>query len=135
MDIFAAIYLCSFLGHFHQGVKLVSDPRQRGLLKQTFLSLSKHHPNQHTEHGWTHVIAGSVGENLLKVVQDTLGEGVSSKSNFCSSETKITVIIDLNQICISSLFRGSIQFAGPHKMWLCQYFDLIKGTILHKCFN
>lgn len=68
---FAAAYLCSLLGHFHQGVELVSNPRQCGLLKQTLLSLSKHQPNQHTEHGWTHVIAGSVGECFLKVVQNT----------------------------------------------------------------
>lgn len=70
---FAALYLCRLLGHFHQGMKLVSDSRQCSLLKQTLLSLSKHHPNQHTEHGWAHVVAGSVGECLLQVVQDTWG--------------------------------------------------------------
>lgn len=83
---FAAIYLCSLLGHFHQGIELVSDSRQCNLLKQTLLSLSKHHTNQHTEHGWTHVVAGSVGECLLQLIQSTWG-GVtrghcSSKQNF-----------------------------------------------------
>lgn len=72
---FAAIYLCSLLGHFHQGIELVSDSRQCNLLKQTLLSLSKHHTNQHTEHGWTHVVAGSVGECLLQLIQSTWGVG------------------------------------------------------------
>lgn len=66
-------YLCCLLGHFYQGRELVSDPRQCNLLKQTLLSLSKHQANQHAEHGWTHVVAGSVGEGLLQVVQRTWG--------------------------------------------------------------
>lgn len=71
MCSFSEVYLCSLLCNFHQRVKLVSDARQCNLLKQALLSLSKHQPNQHTEHGWTHVVAGSVGESLLKVIQDT----------------------------------------------------------------
>ncbi|TNN68336.1 hypothetical protein EYF80_021389 [Liparis tanakae] len=61
------------LGHFHEGMELVSDARQRSLFKQALLSLSQQHPDQHTEHGWAHVVAGSVGEGLLQVVQDTWG--------------------------------------------------------------
>lgn len=90
---FAAIYLCSLLGHFHQGIELVSDPGQCSLLKQTLLSLSKHHPNQHTEHGWTHIVTGSVGECLLQVVQEAWGrtkDQHSSEPNY-SKETIILV--------------------------------------------
>lgn len=68
-------YLSSLLGHFQQRQELVSDPRKGGLLKQTLLSLSQHHPNQHTEHSWAHVVAGSVSERLLQVVQDPWGDG------------------------------------------------------------
>lgn len=63
------IHLGSLLGHFHQGVELVLNSWQSNLLKQALLSLSEHHTDQHIEHGWTHVVAGSVGERLLQVVQ------------------------------------------------------------------
>lgn len=67
------IHLGRLLGHFHQGLELVLNAWQSNLLKQALLSLSEHHANQHTEHGWTHVVAGSVGERLLQVVQGSWG--------------------------------------------------------------
>lgn len=70
---YAVVYLGSLLGHFHQGIELISNPWQCNLLKETLLSLSKHHPNQHTEHGWTHIVAGSVGECFLQVVECAWG--------------------------------------------------------------
>lgn len=63
------LYLCSLLGHFHQGTELVPDAGQRQLLEETLLGLSQHEPDQHAEHRWTQVVAGSVGVRLLQLVQ------------------------------------------------------------------
>ncbi len=94
MSAFSAIYLRSLLGHFHQGIELVSDTRQSSLLKQTLLSLSEHHPNQHTEHGWTHVVAGSVGECLLQVVQDAWGRNERSAQLKTKLSKGTTIIVN-----------------------------------------
>lgn len=71
LDFPGELYLCSLLGHSHQGTELVPDAGQRQLLEQTLLGLSQHEPDQHAEHRWTQVVAGSVCVRLLQLVQRT----------------------------------------------------------------
>lgn len=68
---FFYFYLCSLLGDLYHSVKLVPGAWQHRFFKQALLSLSEHEADEHAEHGWAHVEAGSVGEGLLEVVQDT----------------------------------------------------------------
>ncbi|KAA8595996.1 hypothetical protein FQN60_011287 [Etheostoma spectabile] len=103
----------SLLGHFHQGRELVSDPRQCSLLKQALLSLSKHHPNQHTEHGWAHVVAGSVGRDGLL------------QASYCLSVTTGTNLrvegghVEEDTGFLHSDLKGLFEFFWVYELWSC----------------